>query len=118
MPIMQLLLFGYAINTDPKHLPTAVVMADQGPFARARWRRWPTAATSTLVATAADEAEPAPCWRGRGAVRGDHPPISRATWCAASARRCWWRPTPPIRPRPATPSAALNGRGWPTGLAP
>ena len=25
MPIVQLILFGYAINTDPKHLPTAVV---------------------------------------------------------------------------------------------
>ena len=35
IPIMQLLLFGFAINSDPKHLPTAVVMADPGPFARA-----------------------------------------------------------------------------------
>ena len=34
IPIMQLVLFGYAINSDPKHLPTAVVMADPGPFAR------------------------------------------------------------------------------------
>ncbi|MFY9328655.1 MAG: ABC transporter permease [Georgfuchsia sp.] len=34
IPIMQLLLFGYAINTDPKHLPTAVVMTDPGPQAR------------------------------------------------------------------------------------
>ncbi|WP_294251021.1 ABC transporter permease [Propionivibrio sp.] len=35
IPIMQLMLFGFAINSDPKHLPTAVVMADPGPFARA-----------------------------------------------------------------------------------
>ncbi len=35
IPIMQLLLFGFAINTDPKNLPTAVVMADPGPSARA-----------------------------------------------------------------------------------
>lgn len=28
LPVMQLLLFGYAINTDPKHLPTAVVSED------------------------------------------------------------------------------------------
>ncbi len=34
IPIMQLMLFGFAINSDPKHLPTAVVMADPGPFAR------------------------------------------------------------------------------------
>ena len=24
MPIIQLLLFGYAINTDPRHMPTVV----------------------------------------------------------------------------------------------
>ncbi len=35
MPIVQLVLFGYAINSDPRHLPTAVVMADPGPAARA-----------------------------------------------------------------------------------
>ena len=27
IPIMQLVLFGFAINTDPKHLPVAVVSA-------------------------------------------------------------------------------------------
>lgn len=35
IPILQLMLFGFAINSDPRHLPTAVVMADPGPFARA-----------------------------------------------------------------------------------
>jgi ABC-2 type transport system permease protein len=35
IPIIQLLLFGFAINSDPRQLPTAVVMADPGPFARA-----------------------------------------------------------------------------------
>jgi ABC-2 type transport system permease protein len=34
IPVMQLMLFGYAINSDPKHLPTAVLNADQGPFGR------------------------------------------------------------------------------------
>jgi ABC-2 type transport system permease protein len=34
IPILQLLLFGFAINSDPKHLPTAVVMGDPGPLAR------------------------------------------------------------------------------------
>lgn len=34
IPIMQLFLFGFAINSDPKHLPTAVVIADPGPFTR------------------------------------------------------------------------------------
>ena len=34
IPIMQLLLFGYAINNDPKNLPTAVLVQDQGRFSR------------------------------------------------------------------------------------
>ena len=34
IPIMQLVLFGYAINTDPKHLPTAVLVADHSDFTR------------------------------------------------------------------------------------
>jgi ABC-2 type transport system permease protein len=35
VPILQLVLFGYAINTDPKGLPTALVVHDTGPMARA-----------------------------------------------------------------------------------
>lgn len=34
IPILQLTLFGFAINSDPKHLPTAVVLADYGPQGR------------------------------------------------------------------------------------
>src|ERR1700722_20455382 len=34
IPTMQLILFGYAINSDPKHLPAAILMADDGPQAR------------------------------------------------------------------------------------
>ena len=34
IPIMQLVLFGYAINADPKYLPTAVLVADHGPQGR------------------------------------------------------------------------------------
>ncbi|MDD5051450.1 MAG: ABC transporter permease [Sulfuricurvum sp.] len=34
IPIMQLMLFGYAINTDPKHLPTAIISYDQSEFTR------------------------------------------------------------------------------------
>ena len=34
VPIMQLVLFGYAINTDPKALPAAVVSAESSVFSR------------------------------------------------------------------------------------
>jgi ABC-2 type transport system permease protein len=34
VPTMQLLLFGFAINSDPRALPTAVHIADEGRYAR------------------------------------------------------------------------------------
>ena len=34
VPVMQLVLFGYAINMDPKGLPAAVVAAETSPFTR------------------------------------------------------------------------------------
>ena len=34
IPLMQLIIFGFAINSDPKHLPAVIRAADQGPFAR------------------------------------------------------------------------------------
>lgn len=35
MPVMQLVLFGFAINTDPRHMPAVVEMREDGPMARA-----------------------------------------------------------------------------------
>jgi ABC-2 type transport system permease protein len=34
IPLIQLTLFGYAINSDPRHLPAAVLLADEGPQGR------------------------------------------------------------------------------------
>jgi ABC-2 type transport system permease protein len=34
VPVIQLLLFGFAINGDPKHLPTGILVADQSEFSR------------------------------------------------------------------------------------
>ncbi len=34
IPLMQLVLFGYAINSDPRHLPTAVLSADNSAYSR------------------------------------------------------------------------------------
>jgi len=35
VPIMQLFLFGFAINNDPRHLPTAISISDPSPFSDA-----------------------------------------------------------------------------------
>src|SRR6187455_175317 len=34
IPLIQLVLFGFAINSDPKHLPAAILLADNGPQGR------------------------------------------------------------------------------------
>jgi ABC-2 type transport system permease protein len=34
IPLLQLVLFGFAINSDPKHLPAAILLADRGPHGR------------------------------------------------------------------------------------
>jgi ABC-2 type transport system permease protein len=57
IPLMQLLLFGFAINTDPKHLPTAIRAADQGPFARTFVAALKQSGYFTLVKETTSEAE-------------------------------------------------------------
>ncbi|HHT0593724.1 TPA: ABC transporter permease [Legionella anisa] len=34
IPVMQILLFGFMINTNPKHLPTAVISSEENSFTR------------------------------------------------------------------------------------
>jgi ABC-2 type transport system permease protein len=57
IPLMQLTLFGFAINSDPKHLPTAIRSADQGPFARTFVSALKQSKYFTFVQEAATEAE-------------------------------------------------------------
>ncbi|MDT8998131.1 ABC transporter permease [Paucibacter sp. APW11] len=57
IPIMQLILFGYAINTDPKGLPTALVAQDQGEFSRSLMAALQTSGYFRLDQTLASEAE-------------------------------------------------------------
>ena len=59
IPLIQLALFGFAINSDPKHLPTAIVNADRGPFARALVWALRQSGYFTVVREAATEAEAA-----------------------------------------------------------
>jgi ABC-2 type transport system permease protein len=56
IPLMQLVLFAYAINLDPKHLPTAVVLADHGPQGRALLQGITNSGYFDIVATLDSEA--------------------------------------------------------------
>ena len=99
IPLVQLMLFGYAINTNPRNLPTAVLLQEHSDLGR-----------SILAALAEHQifqGHRAAAQRGRarstagfrqGAVRASKSrPISSARCAAATSRRCWSPPTPPIR---------------------
>jgi len=57
VPVMQLVLFGYAINMDPKALPAAVVSADSSPFSRSLVRAVENTGYFKVVATPATVGE-------------------------------------------------------------
>ena len=57
VPIIQLVLFGYAINMDPKRLPTLVVSADNGPIIRTILAGMQTSGYFDVASGFASEAE-------------------------------------------------------------
>jgi ABC-2 type transport system permease protein len=89
VPLMQLTLFGFAINADPKDMPTAVVLADQGPFVRSILNAIENTDRFRIARMAASEAEAdmmlqqgsvqfvvsVPPHFERDLMRGDHPTL-------------------------------------------
>ena len=57
IPIIQLVLFGFAINSDPKHLPTAVLIADRSEFSRSILSGLKNSEYFAFVGEARDEAD-------------------------------------------------------------
>lgn len=57
MPIMQLVLFGFAINSDPKGLPTAILSSDQSAITRAIVSAITNTGYFAIVKRAATESE-------------------------------------------------------------
>ncbi len=57
VPIMQLILFGFAINSDPKALPTAVLAADNSIYARTLVRAIENSGYFRVVQELTSEAE-------------------------------------------------------------
>ena len=89
LPVVQLLLFGYAINTEPRHLPTAVLVQEDSVFARSILGAMARSGYFELTAQARSPAELDQMIRQgrvqfavtipgdftRRAVRGDYPQI-------------------------------------------
>lgn len=89
VPILQLVLFGYAINADPRHLPTAVVALDDGPLVRSIVRAAENTGYFRVVAQVGDGEAEALLARGevqfvlvfpadfsRRLLRGEKPPLA------------------------------------------
>jgi ABC-2 type transport system permease protein len=57
IPVLQLILFGYAINADPKRLPTAVLSADASSYSRTLLAAMQTSGYFRIAYHAANEDE-------------------------------------------------------------
>ena len=57
VPILQLVLFGYAINTDPKGLPTVLVAQDSGPLGRSVVAALVNSGYFSIISTTGSEPE-------------------------------------------------------------
>jgi ABC-2 type transport system permease protein len=89
IPLFQLFLFGYAINTDPKHLPTAVLIQDESAFARSFLAAMRVSEYFDIRESAASEEEldrlilsgkvqfgvQIPAHFGRDLIRGERPAV-------------------------------------------
>ena len=89
IPILQLVLFGYAINTDPKGLPTVLVVQDSSPLSRSITAALENTGYFKVTRRAANEDDAAaslasgdaqfmvaiPSDFSRRLVRGEHPAI-------------------------------------------
>ncbi len=89
VPVVQLILFGFAINTNPKHLPAALLCNDDGPFARSLVRAMENSEYFKFDKTLSSEAEAEEALKrgdvlfvleipqnfGRSLVRGERPEI-------------------------------------------
>jgi ABC-2 type transport system permease protein len=56
IPLIQLVLFGFAINSDPKHLPTAILLKAQSPFSRSLLKAMENSDYFNIVAQVDNEA--------------------------------------------------------------
>jgi ABC-2 type transport system permease protein len=89
IPIIQLVLFGFAINADPKHLPTAALIADRSEFSRSIMAGLKNSDYFAFIGEARDEADADRMLRtgeaqfivsipsdfSKRLVRGEHPAI-------------------------------------------
>jgi hypothetical protein len=139
VPIMQLILFGFVINSDPKALPTAVLSADNSFYSRTLVRAIENSGYFRVVheLTSEAEAERALAMGRRSAgvlspgrprlpsprsvplrlpLPRPRPPGTAIPWCPPRARALRPRSRPVFRPAPAAQSRPRSRAQGPRGL--
>ncbi len=94
MPAIQLALFGFAIRTEVRHLPTVVLDESRTPESRALVEAFANSGNFDIIGTCRDRAELAPADRARPGERGARHPartssadIKRGRGAGAGDRR-------------------------------
>src|SRR5438128_6903163 len=98
IPVMQLLLFGYAINTTPRHLPSAVLLQEDSDLARSVLKALENTAYFRFVYEVHDVDDFDNLLKSGKVLFGVEIPrgFERRSG-AATSRRCWSQPMRPIR---------------------
>jgi ABC-2 type transport system permease protein len=106
LPVMQLLLFGYAINTTPHNLPSAVLLQEDSDLARSVLKALENTAYFRFIYEVHDVDDFDNLLKSGKVLFGVEIPRGSSARCgAATGRLCWSRPTPPIPSRRAPRSA-------------
>ena len=84
IPLMQLIMFGYAINGDPKHLPTALVVHEHTTYTRSLTRALVGRASYTIDSRRSVAFETAS--RSSSGIGAGPPVFTASTNAAISAR--------------------------------
>ena len=111
IPLMQLLLFGYAINTTPRHLPTAVLLQEQSDLGRSILKALENTKYFEVTQVLHDEAEFDRVFASGKVLFAIEIPTNFERASAAPSdrhQRFWWQQTPPIQWRPAPAVSALG----------
>ena len=88
LPVLQLFLFGYAINADPKHLPTGLLSADHSKYERTLVAAMQNTGYYDIRTARLRGGGGARAGRWRAAVRGQHPARFRPRGGSRRAARC------------------------------
>ena len=88
IPIMQLFLFGYAINSDPKHLPAGLLSIEDSKYARTIAAALTNSGYYDIRVLRSEKEAEAGLERGEVLFVIRSPPTSTAPSTAASSRAC------------------------------